>query len=417
MTIALPLLLASVMAVAPRAEVSSRLLSDGTELVVGTERGASWGSLRYVFRVGGGADPDEQAGLAHLLEHLVFHGSYGQPGEAFFRSVQSAGARVNAHTSADATVYELDAPSQAFPALAEAFLRIITNPALGLADLHHERGVVATEAYYRNTNSLWRMLDQRLFSKQASGEDLGGTPLSRERISAASLMSFYAGHYVPPNSTLIVVGDMTGAAAEALYERSSALPPLVQPDVEAVLKTGHHVPLVPLDDKVRADIVASFVGYHLPQGDPRLCAAVAQVLRWRLHDELVLKGGMEMHTNARCVRMRGELFLIGVAASFVFESGMVQDGMARAFAGLARQRMTAAETALVERRERVTRPRGEQLAQVLAELASTPRPLRTQTDLSANQPVKLNVASIKAAAEKWFVRERLVQLHVSPFEG
>src|SRR6476660_6352893 len=81
-------------------------------------------SLRLAVKAGSLEEHDDQLGLAHLIEHMAFNGStHFAPGEVF-RYFERVGARlgphVNASTSFDETIYQLDLPSDRPDVLATA---------------------------------------------------------------------------------------------------------------------------------------------------------------------------------------------------------------------------------------------------------------------------------------------------------
>src|ERR1700676_3413096 len=67
--------------------------------------------LRLVVNAGSVLEDDDQRGLAHFVEHLSFNGTTHFPKQEVAGFMQSLGMRfgahVNAHTSFDETVYEL----------------------------------------------------------------------------------------------------------------------------------------------------------------------------------------------------------------------------------------------------------------------------------------------------------------------
>src|SRR6478735_1450699 len=70
--------------------------------------------LRFVVNAGSVLEDDSQRGLAHFVEHMAFNGTEHFPGQdvqAFIESLgMRFGAHVNAHTSFDETVYQLQVP-------------------------------------------------------------------------------------------------------------------------------------------------------------------------------------------------------------------------------------------------------------------------------------------------------------------
>ena len=123
-------------------------LKDGTTLVYAHVAGRDV-AVRFVVRAGGEDDPPGKAGLAHILEHLVFHGTYDAPEGVMFERAWGAGGSLNAFTTDLATVFVLDVPTSSFASLTPSFLAMVTSPALPFAQFDREKGVVGAEAFDR----------------------------------------------------------------------------------------------------------------------------------------------------------------------------------------------------------------------------------------------------------------------------
>src|SRR5437868_4207780 len=72
--------------------------------------------LRLVVNAGSVLEDEDQRGLAHFVEHMSFNGTLHFPGLDVVNFMQSLGMRfgahVNANTSFDETVYELQIPTE-----------------------------------------------------------------------------------------------------------------------------------------------------------------------------------------------------------------------------------------------------------------------------------------------------------------
>lgn len=69
-------------------------------------------SVRMHVDVGSIQEDDDQKGVAHMLEHLVFTGTENYPElPELDYTVQRLGAHNNAYTSFDETVYDVDLPN------------------------------------------------------------------------------------------------------------------------------------------------------------------------------------------------------------------------------------------------------------------------------------------------------------------
>ena len=97
-------------------------------------------------------EDEDQRGLAHFVEHMAFNGTQHFPGGAVGSFMQSLGMRfgahVNAHTSFDETVYELQIPTDN-PAVIDRSLLILEDFARNVSfdpeEIDKERGVVLEE--------------------------------------------------------------------------------------------------------------------------------------------------------------------------------------------------------------------------------------------------------------------------------
>src|SRR5213080_1034918 len=105
--------------------------------------------LRLVVNAGSVLEDEDQRGLAHFVEHMSFNGTLHFPKQdvAAFMQVLGMrfGAHVNAHTSFDETVYQLQIPSDN-PAVIDRSLLILEdwahNVSFDPVEIDKERGVI-----------------------------------------------------------------------------------------------------------------------------------------------------------------------------------------------------------------------------------------------------------------------------------
>src|SRR5215471_9754336 len=86
--------------------------------------------LRLAVNAGSLLEDDEQRGVAHFVEHMLFNGTEHFPGSnigAFLQSIGvRSGAHVNAYTSFDETIYQLQVPTDS-PAVIDRTLLILED--------------------------------------------------------------------------------------------------------------------------------------------------------------------------------------------------------------------------------------------------------------------------------------------------
>src|SRR6476469_4163235 len=88
------------------------VLDNGLTVIFEAQRTAKVAAFQVWVRAGSADEREDQAGLAHLHEHMLFKGTARRgPGE-IARDVEARGGEINAWTSFDQTVYHLVMASQ-----------------------------------------------------------------------------------------------------------------------------------------------------------------------------------------------------------------------------------------------------------------------------------------------------------------
>src|SRR6185436_13834289 len=108
--------------------------------------------LRLAVNAGSVLEDEDQRGLAHFVEHMSFNGTLHFPGQDIPNFMQSLGVRfgahVNAHTSFDETVYELQIPTGNAAVIDRSLLILedwAHNVSFDPVEIDKERGVILEE--------------------------------------------------------------------------------------------------------------------------------------------------------------------------------------------------------------------------------------------------------------------------------
>lgn len=186
-------------------------------------------SLRLHIAAGSLMEADDQRGLAHFLEHMVFNGTKNySPAELIPRMQRlgiAFGAHANAYTSFDETVYMLDLPdlSEDTQKLAYTVMRDFGDGALlDPEEIDKERGVILAEKTSRDSVN-YRLMEQQ-FSALLPGSLLTQRfPIGVEDVISKAprdrFVDFYSRYYTPQRMTFVVVGDID---VERVRERIEA---------------------------------------------------------------------------------------------------------------------------------------------------------------------------------------------------
>lgn len=188
--------------------------------------------VRLHVDVGSLGEKDDERGIAHFLEHMVFNGSAHYPAgtlvEWFQRHGMSFGGDTNAGTSVSDTVYQLDLPTSDATSIAEGLvvLRDFADGALlEQKEIDSERGIIDAEERERDSP------DYRMFVNKWKIE-LAGTRLPdripigvksvRDKFTSESFRAFYRRWYRAENFTLLLVGDLGDLDPAPMIEKTFA---------------------------------------------------------------------------------------------------------------------------------------------------------------------------------------------------
>jgi zinc protease len=203
-------------------------LPNGLTLLVEENHAAPVVAIQVWVRVGSADELPDQAGLAHLHEHMLFKGTSRRgPGE-IARSIEAAGGEINAWTSFDQTVYHVVLASQFFAEGMDVLADAVTSAAFDPEELKREIEVVCEEIK-RSQDSPNRKLSRELFASSFArhpyGKPVIGTEESVRSFTREGILRFYRRWYKPENAVVVVVGDVREAEALRLAEKHFAFPP------------------------------------------------------------------------------------------------------------------------------------------------------------------------------------------------
>jgi zinc protease len=286
-------------------------LDNGLRVLLFPDPSRSTVTVNMTVLVGSRHEGYGEAGMAHLLEHMLFKGTPTYPNIP--QALRDRGARFNGTTTADRTNYFETVPASnenlEFCIRLEAD-RLVHSP-IRQADLDTEFTVVRNE-FERGENTPTVVLSKRIVAAAYEWHNYGKSTIGNrsdiERVPVAHLRAFYQKYYQPDNVVLVVAGHFDAAQALGVIQQSFG----VIPRPERQLDTTYTEE--PPQDGERlvtlrrvGDVGAVSVAYHIPAG-PHEDIAPLQVLAnilstppsGRLHKLLVeTKQAAQVFVSAR----------------------------------------------------------------------------------------------------------------------
>jgi zinc protease len=240
-------------------------------------------SLRLHISAGSLMEAEDQRGLAHFLEHMVFNGTKNNTSAELVPRMQRLGigfgAHVNAYTSFDETVYMLDLPDLSEETMNICFtvMRDFGDGALlDPAEIDKERGVILAEKISRDSVA-YRLMQKQFQSLLPDSLLTNRFPIGTEEVikSAARdrFADLYTRFYTPGRMTFVVVGDVNPddirkrieAGFSSMVNPENAGP---DPDMGAIRQPEGLEPVVFADKEVTStEVSLTLVRPHVVKPD------------------------------------------------------------------------------------------------------------------------------------------------------
>ncbi len=211
-----------------------------------------------------------EAGMAHLLEHMLFKGTPAHPDVP--KTLLDLGAEFNGTTWLDRTNYYETVP--AGDENLKAAIRLeadrMINSYVKQEDLDSEMSVVRNE-FERGENSPSSILLQKMMSAAYEWHNYGKSTIGNradiERVPIVALRNFYKKFYQPDNAMVVVAGSFDSEKAMEYIEESFGQIPAPNRELP---QTYTEEPYQDGEREVRlrrvGDVAVAAAMYHIPAG-------------------------------------------------------------------------------------------------------------------------------------------------------
>lgn len=218
--------------------------------ILKNEKPAKRMELRLVINAGSILETDQQRGLAHFLEHMNFNGTKNFPKNELLNFLQKSGmkmgADLNAYTSFDETIYQLQVPTDSTKLFERSF-QILADwshfATLDTAEINKERGIILEEERARGKNAQSRIQEKiypLIFNNSRYSDRL---PIGKIEIiktfNPKLLKKFYNDWYRTDLMAIVAVGDFNEADVEKLIKEKFAIIPKT---INAPIRSKYTIP-------------------------------------------------------------------------------------------------------------------------------------------------------------------------------
>ena len=195
-------------------------------------------------------ESDEEAGIAHFVEHMLFKGTHRRSARELAQAIDSVGGQVDAFTSKEYVGYYIKVLDEHVPIALDLLSDMLLNPALTEQDITREQGVVLEEIKMVEDapdDLVHEMFAQKFWTRHPLGRPILGTVETVSSFSQDRLREYFRRTYVAPHLVVAAAGhldhdklrDQVALAFEPLSPVKSDVPgttPEMSPGVEERIK-------------------------------------------------------------------------------------------------------------------------------------------------------------------------------------
>lgn len=166
---------------------------------------------RLYVGTGSANERPDQAGISHVLEHMVFKGTKDRPKGRIARDVEELGGYLNAATSFDMTYYLTDMPARHWQTGMDVVRDMAFNATLDADELESEKNVIISELHGDNDEPrrrLFESLQVAGLKNSVYGRPIIGFEETIRAVTVQNLRDYIAAWYQPQNMLLLVAGDI-----------------------------------------------------------------------------------------------------------------------------------------------------------------------------------------------------------------
>ncbi len=188
----------------------SFVLENGLKVILQEDRTTPVVALQIWVKTGSADEKDDEAGMCHFIEHMIFKGTERRKVGEMAREIESLGGSINAFTSYDHTVYHITIASRygdiALDILSDAIQHSLFDP----IEFEKEREVILEEIRMGEDDPGRRLFRQTMaaaYQHHPYGRPIIGYERTIKAITRDQMIHYFKRWYTPNRIVFIAVGD------------------------------------------------------------------------------------------------------------------------------------------------------------------------------------------------------------------
>jgi predicted Zn-dependent peptidase len=167
-------------------------------------------------------EPQDQSGIAHFVEHMLFKGTATRNAENIAQTIDSIGGQMDAFTAKEYASYYIKVLDDHLPLAVDVLSDIVRRPAFSPEDIEREKKVVLEEIKMVEDTPddlVHELFTEHFWEGHPLGRPILGTPETVEALTADKLRGYFNDAYAADNMIVAAVGNIDHERVRELVSR------------------------------------------------------------------------------------------------------------------------------------------------------------------------------------------------------
>jgi predicted Zn-dependent peptidase len=208
--------------------VTREVLDTGLRLITETMPHVRSVSIGVWLARGSRHEAENEGGIAHFVEHMLFKGTASRSAEDIAQEIDSIGGQLDAFTAKEYASYSIKVLDEHLPTAVDLLSDIVMRPRFDAEDVDKEKKVILEEIKMVEDTPddlVHELFTQHFWEGHALGRPILGSKETVESFTSPILRDYFTSTYVAPNLIVAAAGNVEHAQVRELVARAfGALP-------------------------------------------------------------------------------------------------------------------------------------------------------------------------------------------------
>jgi predicted Zn-dependent peptidase len=181
-------------------------------------------------------EPQQQSGIAHFVEHMLFKGTSTRTAEDIAQTIDSIGGQMDAFTAKEYASYYIKVLDEHLALAVDILSDIVMRPAFSADDIEREKKVVLEEIKMVEDTPddlVHELFTEHFWQNHPLGRPILGSKETVEALTADGLRRYFSTVYTAPNLIVAATGNIEHQQVRDLVHRAfGELPTTSEPLTE-----------------------------------------------------------------------------------------------------------------------------------------------------------------------------------------